>query len=120
MSEIRRHRLPNAQEWPKAIFSNLKKYLDKTESFEGYLRKNNYAVIFFIKQICYFEVSYFSSGLKFQKKLLAIMKSIKLGRQPKFQKFLATGGLVIPGRRLIGGEKFEIYLIFINFFYRKL
>ena len=44
----------------------------------------------------------------------------KLGRQPKFQKFLATGGLVIPRRRLIGGEKFEIYLIFINFFYRKL
>ena len=27
----------------------------------------------------------------------------KLGRQPKFQKFLATGGLVIPRGRLIGG-----------------
>ena len=27
----------------------------------------------------------------------------KLGRQPNFQKFLATRGLVIPRRRLIGG-----------------
>ena len=28
----------------------------------------------------------------------------KLGRQPNFQKFLATGGLINPKRRLIGGR----------------
>ena len=40
--------------------------------------KNNYAVILFeIKQMCFSEVSYFTLGVKFQKMLLTILKSIK-------------------------------------------
>ena len=70
MSEIRRHRLPNAQEWPKAIFSNLKKYLDKIESLKRLLRKiKPYCDFFIIKIIIndlkqLLKVSYFSSGVK--------------------------------------------------------
>ena len=45
---------------------------------------------------------------------------LKLGRQPNFQKFLATGGLVIPRSRLIRGEKFEILPNFHYFVYQKL
>ena len=43
----------------------------------------------------------------------------KLGRQPKFQTFLATEGLVISRRRLIRGEKFEILPYFHKFFLLK-
>ena len=105
----------------RAFSQITKKYLDKTESFEGYLRKNDYAVIFFNKTNLLLRGVIFQFRAQISKKVASHYEEHKkLGRQPNFQKFLATGGLVIPRRRLIGGEKFEIYLIFINFFYQKL
>ena len=42
--------------------------------------------------MCYFEVSYFRSGIKFQKKLLAILKSTKSKADSQiFKNFWSQG-----------------------------
>ena len=88
--------MPRMPQNELSAFSQItKKYFDKTESFKRLLRKNNHAVIFFkIKQMRYSKVSYFTSGVKFQKKITdQFEEHKKLGQQLNFLKFLVTGGL---------------------------
>ena len=93
----------------KAFSQISKKHLYTIESFEGYLRQNNYAVTFFNKTNELHRGVIFHFRDQISKKVAGHFEEHKkLGRRPKFQTFLATGGLVIPRRRLIRGEKFEI------------
>ena len=70
---------PKCPRMTSGLFIKLQKnILTKLSLLKVNWEKNNHVLIFLkIKQMCYFEVSYFRSGIKFQKKLLAILKSIK-------------------------------------------
>ena len=69
-------------------------YLDRIESFQRILRKNNHAVIFLtIKPTCYSEVSYFSSAVKFKKLFWkSFLNSIKSKADSQiFKNFCSQG-----------------------------
>ena len=85
-------------DWRQDFFLRLQKIFWQNWAFSTFIEKNKHAVIILLlKQICHFKVSYFNSGVKFQKSFWAILKSLKkLGRQLSFQKFLVSEILTPP------------------------
>ena len=109
MSEIWPHIPPNAPGWPQGFLSSYKKIFWQNWVFWRLIEKKiimSWITLDFLKN----KTNVLLRGVIFQfrgqisKKVAGHFEEHKkLGRQPNFQNFLATGGLVIPRRRLIGG-----------------
>ena len=90
---------PKCPRMTSGLFLKLQKIiLTKLSLFNVNCEKNNHIVSFLrIKQMCYSEVSYFSSAVKFQTLLLSFLNSIKSKADSQiFNNFCSQGVSEIP------------------------